>query len=114
MYGEDHDWCLRMTRAGWVLMFDPDAVVIHRGGWSSLQRWSDLEKIRVQLESHYMFQKNCLSRARLIRNSFAYWFTESAQHAWRRLRKVHAPEVKVSAEVYWDHLKRSLRNGHSS
>ncbi|HEX7296168.1 MAG TPA: glycosyltransferase family 2 protein, partial [Pyrinomonadaceae bacterium] len=70
MYSEDYDWCLRITRAGWLLMFDPDAVVIHRSGWSSLQRWSDLEKIRVQLESHYLFQKNSLSRVRLIGNVF--------------------------------------------
>lgn len=114
MYGEDHDWCLRITRAGWHLVFDADAVVIHRGGWSSLQRWSDLEKIRVQLESHYMFQRNSLSRSRLIRNTFAYWFTESAQHAWRRLRKVDAPDVKLIMDTYWEHLKRTLRNSHST
>ena len=114
MYSEDYDWCLRITRAGWLLMFDPYAVVIHRGGWSSLQRWSHLEKIRVQLESHYMFQKNSLSRARLIGNVFAYWFTESAQHAWRRLRKVDAPDVKLIMDTYWEHLKRTLKNGHST
>jgi N-acetylglucosaminyl-diphospho-decaprenol L-rhamnosyltransferase len=112
MYGEDHDWCWRITRAGWLLVFEPDAVVIHRSGGSSLQRWTNLEKIRVQLDAHYVFQKNALSRSRLMRNSFAYWFTESAQHAWRRLRKVDAPEVKISADVYWDHLKRSLRNAN--
>lgn len=112
MYGEDHDWCWRITRAGWLLIFDPDAVVIHRSGWSSLQRWTNLEKIRVQLDAYYVFQKNALSRSRLIRNAFAYWFTESAQHAWRRLRKVDAPEVKISADVYWEQLRRSLRNGN--
>jgi GT2 family glycosyltransferase len=112
MYGEDWDWCWRITRAGWLLVFEPDAVVIHRSGGSSLQRWTNLEKIRVQLDAHYVFQKNALSRSRLLRNSFAYWFTESTQHAWRRLRKVDAPEVKISADVYWDHLKRSLRNAN--
>ena len=114
MYGEDHDWCWRMTRAGWLLLFEPDAVVIHRSGWSSLQRWTNLEKIRVQLEAHYVFQKNALSRSRLMRNTFAYWFTESAQHAWRRLRKVDAPDVKLIMDVYWEHLKRTLRNSHST
>ena len=114
MYGEDWDWCWRITRAGWLLVFEPDAVVIHRSGWSSLQRWTNLEKIRVQLDAHYVFQKNALSRSRLMRNAFAYWFTESAQHAWRRLRKIDAPEVKLSADIYWDHLKRSLRNGNYS
>ena len=27
MYGEDHDWCLRITQAGWLLTFQPEATV---------------------------------------------------------------------------------------
>lgn len=113
MYGEDHDWCLRITRAGWLLMFQPEATVVHHGGWSSLQRWSDLEKIRVQLESHYIFQKQALSRLRLMTNILAYYLTESAQHVWRRLRKVDAPDVKLIRDVYREQLKTTLRNNHS-
>jgi GT2 family glycosyltransferase len=114
MYGEDHEWSLRMTRAGWLLMFQPEATAIHQGAWSSLQRWTNLEKIRVQLEAHYSFQKHALSRGRLITNLIAYCFTESAQHVWRRLRGVDAPEVKLISELYWEHLKRALRNNHRS
>lgn len=114
MYGEDYDWCLRITRAGWLLMFEPDAIVIHRGGWSSLKRWNNLEKIRVQMEAHYLFQKHAMSRGRLMTNVLAYCLTESLQHYWRRLRRVDAPEVKVLMDVYWDHLRRTLRNSHSS
>jgi N-acetylglucosaminyl-diphospho-decaprenol L-rhamnosyltransferase len=113
MYGEDHDWCLRITRAGWLLIFQPEATVIHRGGWSSLQRWSDLEKIRVQLEAHYVFQKQALSRPRLMTNILAYYLTESAQHVWRRLRNVDAPDVKLIMDVYKEQLKTTLRNNHS-
>jgi hypothetical protein len=114
MYGEDHDWCLRITQAGWLLTFQPEATVFHQGGWSSHQRWTNLEKIRVQLEAHYLFQKNALSRGRLMSNMFAYWLTESVQHTWRRLRRVDAPDVELIAKVYWDHLKRSLRNTYSA
>jgi len=114
MYGEDHDWCLRITQAGWLLIFQPEATVFHQGGWSSHQRWTNLEKIRVQLEAHYLFQKNALSRGRLMSNMFAYWLTESVQHTWRRLRRVDAPDVELIAKVYWDHLKRSLRNTYSA
>jgi GT2 family glycosyltransferase len=113
MYGEDHDWCLKITRAGWNLMFQPAAVVIHHSGWSSLQRWTNLEKLRVQLESHYLFQKNALSRSHLVTNTLAYCLTESVQHFWRRLRKVDAPDVKLIMDVYLDQLKRTFRNSHS-
>lgn len=113
MYGEDHDWCLKIIRAGWTLMFQPEAVVIHHSGWSSLQRWTNLEKLRVQLESHYLFQKNALSRGHLVTNTLAYCLTESVQHFWRRLRKVDAPDVKLIMDVYLDQLKRTFRNSHS-
>jgi GT2 family glycosyltransferase len=113
MYGEDHDWCLKIIRAGWFLMFQPNAVVIHHSGWSSLQRWTNLEKLRVQLESHYLFQKNALSHSRLVTNTLAYCLTESVQHFWRRLRKVDAPDVKLIMDVYFDQLKRTFRNSHS-
>lgn len=29
MYGEDHEWCIRIARAGWQLIFEPEAVVTH-------------------------------------------------------------------------------------
>ncbi len=113
MYGEDHEWCLRIRQAGWLLMFQPHATVIHQGAHSSLQRWTKLEKIRVQLEAHYSFQKQALSRGRVLANTLAYFLTESAQHLWRRLRGVDAPEVKLITEVYWEQLRRTLRNTNS-
>jgi len=35
MYGEDIDWCKRFHDAGWMVVFFPDAQVIHYGGGSS-------------------------------------------------------------------------------
>ncbi len=35
MYAEDIDWCLRFHRAGWKLMFMPEAKAIHYGGASA-------------------------------------------------------------------------------
>lgn len=114
MYGEDHDWCFRINRAGWLLIFQPEAIVIHQGAWCSLQRWTNLEKIRVQLEAHYLFQTQSLSRGRILANSLAYCLTLSTLHLWRRMRKIDAPQVKLALDVYWEHLKRTLRNNHSS
>jgi N-acetylglucosaminyl-diphospho-decaprenol L-rhamnosyltransferase len=34
IYFEDNDWCLRMRRAGWRIMCDPEAIVVHTGGQS--------------------------------------------------------------------------------
>lgn len=35
MYGEDMDWCKRFRKAGWRVVFNPDAEAIHYGGGSS-------------------------------------------------------------------------------
>ena len=30
MYGEEQEWCLRIKQAGWQVLYDPQAVVVHR------------------------------------------------------------------------------------
>jgi hypothetical protein len=37
MYAEETDWCYRLKKAGWKLLFTPDAQIIHFGGQSSKQ-----------------------------------------------------------------------------
>lgn len=37
MYTEEADWCWRARQAGWVLIYEPHAAVIHLGGGSSRQ-----------------------------------------------------------------------------
>ena len=66
MYGEDDEWCLRITRAGWLLVFEPDAAVVHHGGQFSLLRWDSSEKLRVKLNSSFDFQRRCEKPADLI------------------------------------------------
>jgi GT2 family glycosyltransferase len=113
MYGEDNEWCLRMARGGWRLMFQPAAVILHHGGQSSLQRWSSLEKMGVQLAASYFFQQHSLPRRRLIANQLASYIAASGQDLWRRLRGVHSPEVKLAREIHREHLKRALAGATS-
>ncbi len=108
MYGEDQEWCLRIMRAGWHLIFQPGAVIFHHGAQSSLQRWNNLDKLRIQLEASYFFQQHSLPRRRLITNHLASFVTASGQHLWRRMRGVQAPDVKLAREIHWEHLKRAL------
>jgi GT2 family glycosyltransferase len=114
MYGEDNEWCLRILRAGWDMVFQPEAVILHHGAQSSLQRWTNLEKLHVQMEASYFFQQHSLPRRQLIANQIASYVTASGQHLWRRLRGVQSPDVKLARQIHWEHLQRSLLNKNST
>ena len=110
MYGEDNEWCLRIARAGWLLVFQPAAVIRHHGAQSSLQRWNNLEKLRVQLEANYFFQQQSLTRFSLITNQLASYVTALGQHLARRIRGVTAPDVALATRIHRANLRRALRN----
>ena len=108
MYGEDNEWCYRIVSAGWKLVFQPRATILHLGAQSSLQRWTNLEKLRVQLEANYFFQRHSLPRHRLITNQLASYVTALTQDLWRRLHGVPAPDVRLGKEIHWQHLKQAI------
>ena len=109
MYGEDDEWCLRMARAGWRLVFEPAAVVFHHGGQSVAKRWGDAEKVRVKLEAAYLYQKTCLPRRRVVANIAASYLTASLQRGARRVFGRRRAEIEIAAQVYREQLKQALR-----
>lgn len=109
MYGEDNEWCLRMARAGWTLMFEPEAVVMHHGAASSLKRWDEIEKLRVQVAAFLDFQRLCLPRRRRVTNLLTSCLLFNAQRAARRLRGRPARDVEAALELYAADLRRALR-----
>jgi GT2 family glycosyltransferase len=110
MYAEDNEWCWRITRSDWKLVFVPDSVVLHYGGTSSLKRWSSEEKLRVKLEAGFHFEHRVLPRWQLAANQLANYLVVSAQIANRQVRVIHIPELYLIREMHREHLKRSLRN----
>lgn len=110
MYAEDNEWCLRMARAGWLLVFEPAAVVRHDEAQSSLKRWSRLEKLAIQLEASYLFQTVSLPRWQVIANQLASYMTARAQRAWRQIRGVDAPELALVTRLHGQHLKQALHD----
>jgi N-acetylglucosaminyl-diphospho-decaprenol L-rhamnosyltransferase len=109
LYAEDNEWCLRMTRAGWQVLFEPDAAVIHHGSPLSLQRWGSEGKLRVQLEAFFQFQRLCLSRSHRIANLAAVCVVAAAHRCWRAVRGRPAADTAIVFEMHYGDLKRALR-----
>ncbi|MGH2994741.1 MAG: glycosyltransferase family 2 protein, partial [Gaiellaceae bacterium] len=59
MYGEEMDLCYRARRAGWAVVFTPEAEFVHVGGVSTGARWGETPAFgpmfREQLRSHMRF-----------------------------------------------------------
>jgi GT2 family glycosyltransferase len=53
MFSEETDWCYRFHRAGWVVLFTPDAEFVHVGGATTAQNWGPM--YREQLRGHLRF-----------------------------------------------------------
>jgi hypothetical protein len=110
MYAEDNEWCWRITKSDWRLMFVPEAVVVHHGAQSSSKRWSQNERLRVKLAAGFDFEHSILPRWRLTANQLANYLVVTVQIAGRKLIGVKQPELQVIREMHREHLKRALTN----
>ena len=111
MYGEDNEWCLRIKRAGWQLIFEPEAVVMHHGGASSLKRWESLEKMRVQAEGYLLFLRRCLPRWRRVSLLATSCMLLQFQHAALGLKGRERRDVEQTLRLFAADLRRALREG---
>jgi GT2 family glycosyltransferase len=109
MYSEDLEWCLRIVRGGWRLVFEPASIIVHHGGQSALHRWTSAEKQGVQLDTFFQFQQQSLPRRQVIANQFAYCaiaWTKKVCYAASGRPTEDAARILA---VHRRHLSRALR-----
>jgi GT2 family glycosyltransferase len=111
MYGEDNEWCLRITRAGWRLVFEPEAVVMHHGAASSVKRWDSLEKMRVQAEGYLLFLRRAVPRRRRVSFLAASCMMLTLQRAARGLTGRERRDVEQTLRLFAADFRRALREG---
>lgn len=110
MYAEDNEWCWRITKSDWRLMFVPEAVVVHYGAQSSSKRWSHNERLRIRLAAGFNFEHYVLPRWELAANQLANYLVVTLQIGARKLLGIKQPELQVIREMHREHLKRALTN----
>ena len=108
MYGEDYEWCLRIRRAGWQIVFEPAANIIHHGAQFSLQRWTNLEKVRVQIDANFKYDRLCLSRRQNITKLAATCLVSFAQKSWYKFRGRPTETAQTVWKLQVAQLKRTL------
>ena len=108
MYAEDDEWCLRIVRSGWKLIFEPSSLVIHHRGRLANQRWSSSENLRVRINAGFQYNRYWLSRRRRIANLLAHCFVTLFQKTWYRLRGRPAEAAQIMWELNLEELKRTI------
>ncbi|HYP26519.1 MAG TPA: glycosyltransferase family 2 protein [Blastocatellia bacterium] len=108
-YGEDQEWCLRIVRGGWRLVFEPNAEVIHHGSLSALKRWESFDRYRIHLDASLHFQKLSLPKWHAVSNLLASCFVLILERAWRAARRRAAEDVIIGFELNFQYLKQAIR-----
>jgi N-acetylglucosaminyl-diphospho-decaprenol L-rhamnosyltransferase len=62
MYFEDNDWCLRFRRAGWKVVYFPEASIVHLGGGSAAASADASRAYRQSLRRFYRKHYGPLAR----------------------------------------------------
>ncbi|MBI2941345.1 MAG: glycosyltransferase family 2 protein [Chloroflexi bacterium] len=111
MYCEEIDWCLRIRRYGWDILYAPEPEIIHYGGQSTRQFRSrmfvELHRSRVRLfEKHYSPWFTWLHR-QIVRLGVSY----QALLAWWAGRRgdVSPSELHERLSAYWQVACLSFR-----
>lgn len=107
-YGEDQEWCLRIARGGWQLVFEPRSVVVHHGSQSAIRRWGSREKMRVQMDAMLHYQRLALPRWHAVSNLLASCLVLTLERAWRAIRRRAADDVSIMLELNYLYLKQAI------
>jgi GT2 family glycosyltransferase len=78
LYEEDVDLCLRLRRAGWRVLFEPSATVVHRLG-RSMEQSPDRASLSYH-RSHLRFYRK--HNGRLATAALRSWLLGRAAAAW--------------------------------
>jgi GT2 family glycosyltransferase len=111
MYGEDLEWCLRIVRGGWKIIFDPAAEVVHHGGHAADQRWLNRDREIAKHKSTFLFYRLSLSPWHNLANLAVPCVLAVFQLGWRGLRGESTEDQRLSFELHWEELKKVLRGG---
>ncbi|MEK9753102.1 MAG: glycosyltransferase family 2 protein [Rhodospirillaceae bacterium] len=105
LYNEDVDLCLRLARAGYSLVVDPDAVIGHKGGGSvAPSDETQLRKDWHQTWSHFYLASKYGDAAEARREAWRLWFQRGSKGLFYllmlRFRRARGNFTKAQA-AWW-------------
>jgi len=108
VYGDDPDWCYRFRKAGWRVLFTPDAQIIHYGGQNTRQmartfRWQLEGSTLIFMRLHrqrWMFPIARLLTALFFLIRVPYWSIVGALRKDRRGKSFETARTYLLGGLY--------------
>ena len=107
IYFEETDWCYRARRAGWKLLYTPDAVITHLGAHSTSK---NPEKSSAQFykSQSYFYRKNYgpakyAALKGITAVGLLYWAARTV--VGLLTKKIDGEKLRVRLSSYWEILK---------
>jgi GT2 family glycosyltransferase len=105
MYAEEYEWCIRARREKWNIVFEPEASIVHLRGKSTVQRWSDDERIVVQEKALIYYENksfskllnlsNCITKVSILSGHILRWKWQGREaSSLRQLRRLRLENCK--------------------
>jgi len=113
MYAEDLEWCLRIVRGGWKIIFEPAAEVLHHGGHAADQRWLNHDREIAKHKSVFLFYRLSLSWWHNVGNLLVPCLLGIFQVAWRGVSGQSTTEQRLGLALHLAELKNVLRGARS-
>lgn len=112
MYGEDMDICIRLSELGYKLEFVPAAEIVHLGGASSVQTWSEQEVNEKKFWMGILFERKHTGRLLFYSNCITRLLLECVRLiAYACIgRDLHRRKsaVRLNFRSLWDGQRSSL------
>ncbi len=86
-YTEETEWCYRVKQGGWLVMYQPEAVIVHHDGGSS-GRVSLQRRLRLYGSKQQFFRKHYGKRAAQIYGAVVWFSSWLKMGIWRMVASV--------------------------
>jgi len=107
LYFEETDWCYRAKKAGWKILYTPDAAIIHLGAHSTSKN-PELSSVRFYRTQSYFYRKNYgvfkyIALKIITVFGLAFWLARTLK-GWMT-KKIDAEKLRMRVWSYWEILK---------
>ena len=107
LYFEETDWCYRAKKAGWKILYTPDATIVHLGAHSTSKN-PELSSVRFYRAQSYFYRKNYgmfkyIALKIITVVGLKFWLARTLKGYITK--KIDAEKLKARAWSYWEILK---------